>query len=102
VARTDRTDNPNLWCRLALRPPGSALGKNACSPASVSVGPKDWAPAAPYDAQDVGVAPVGVAEQRPANAPHDGPWDVVTGPGLAPHMDLLHIQRNLDDRAKCR
>ena len=68
--------------RDARRQRGS---QNGSPKAPGSVFAKDWTPAFPYDAQDVGAAPVGVAEQRRAEDRREGPRNVVTGSRASSH-----------------
>jgi hypothetical protein len=52
-----------------------------------SVLAKDWTPAVPYDAQYVGTAPLGVAEQRHAKDRRERPGDEVTGSRVLSHAE---------------
>ena len=74
--------------------------RNGSPEAPGSVFTNDWTPAFSHGAQDEGAAPGGVPEESRAKRPHDGPWDVVTGPGVESHVHLLYTNRNLGGRAK--
>src|SRR6188472_2500592 len=67
-------------------PAGQRGSQNRFSKAPGSVFAKDRTPAFPYDAQDVGAAPVGVAEQRRAENRREGPRNVVTGSRASSHV----------------